>query len=937
MHRQVDPEVVAGFLAEARSYLPAIQLGSADAAQPPEEAYRLVHTIKGGGAMVGLDALSDIAGCLEAALEQLMVEENAEIRTFVHQGMPWLETALDGLSAGRVDPRLVDEVHEAFGRIFSLLRHDIIAGPDESNAPGAEATAEPEEVPPELREVFLMEAGDHLRTITALLPGLQEPQPRPAVVQDIRRSVHTLKGAAAMVGFQEITRLAHRMEDYLDVVSEGARSIEPAPVRLLYESTDALENLAAGHKIPAVLGDLYRRYDGLLATAPAVKEVPAAAESTAKPAPAAAIEESADEQTAAPGAAQFVRVPIRQLDSLVNLVSDLVIIRSTFEQRMQEFQRLVAELQPTARRLKNAAYKLETQYEASSLGGGPLPTPPPGKGHSNGGAGNGAPGPVNRLPATFRTHGFDELEFDRYTEFHLLSRDLAETTADIQTVAGELGHIIGDFEGYLTRQARLVTEIEDRLMRTRMVPLATLATRLHRAVRTTAQQLGKEVELVIEGEATGLDKTVLEQMADPLVHLLRNAVDHGIESPDVRRAHRKPARGTIRLSAAHEGNQVALRLSDDGGGIDVEQVRQTAVRRGLLDAAGADRLEADELWELVFLPGFTTVPSVSEISGRGIGLDIVQSQVRKLKGSVTVQSEPGVGTTFSIRLPLTLALTRALLVEANQQTFALPLDAIRQLTRIHRSDLEISGEKLQLRVGDHFYPAIRLGEVLNLPQPTAEIERPPVVLLNTGTSTVALLVDRIIGGREIVIKSLGSHLRHVHGVWGATVLGDGSVVLILNPPELVRDAGPRRMLATPMVPTAPAGLGSYTILVVDDSPSVRRVLTTLLKRAGWNVLLAKDGLDALEVLHHTARPPDLILLDVEMPRMDGFELLATLRGEESYRAIPVVMVTSRAGEKHRHKALELGAKGYVIKPYQDEALLQFVRQKIQQSQPAVRS
>lgn len=936
MHRQVEPEVVAGFLAEAQAYLPAVRQSIADPALPPEEAFRYVHTIKGAAAMVGLDALSDIAGCVEAALEQLLVEEQSELRPFVHRGVEWLESCLAGLAAGApVDPQLIDEVHEAFGQVFALIRPEppVRPGPDaETDEPG------PEEVPAELREVFLMEAGDHLRTIAALLPALGQQPLRLAVVKDIRRSVHTLKGAAAMVGFQEITRLAHRMEDYLDLIDEAVTSIAPETVRLIYESTDALENLAGGKVESAVLRDLYRRYD-LLLTAPRAAEATDDAGTTAGPEPApaevfVAVDEPVDDQPAVPGAAQFVRVPIRQLDALVNLVGELVITRSTFEQRMQEFQRLVAELQPTARRLKNAAYKLETQYEASTLGGGPLPGVPPANGHGNGANGNGANGkggpvPGNRLPATFRTHGFDALEFDRYTEFHLLSRDLAETTADIQTVASELGHIIGDFEGYLTRQGRLVSEMEERLTRTRMVPLATLATRLHRTVRTTAQQLGKDVEFRIEGEATGLDKSVLEQIADPLLHLLRNAVDHGVEPAAVRRARGKPARGAIRLVAAHEGNQVVLRLGDDGGGLDTELIRATAVRQGMLDPAAAEGMTADELQGLVFRPGFSTASAVSAISGRGIGLDVVQAQVRKLKGSVSMQSAAGAGTTFTISLPLTLALTRALLVEANRQTFALPLDAVRQLTRILRSDLEPAGDGLVVRIGEQTYPAYPLGEVLNLKQPAAASERPPAVLLNTPAGPVALLVDRVLGGREIVVKSLGSHLRHVRGVWGATVMGDGAVVLILNPAELVRDAGPRRRATAPPKAPAAAAPGAYTIMVVDDSPSVRRVVATLLQRAGWEVMLAKDGLDALEVLHHAGRPVDLILLDVEMPRMDGFELLGTLRGQEAYRGIPVLMVTSRAGEKHRHKALELGAKGYVVKPYQDEALLDLVRQTIQ--------
>jgi len=334
------------------------------------------------------------------------------------------------------------------------------------------------------------------------------------------------------------------------------------------------------------------------------------------------------------------------------------------------------------------------------------------------------------------------------------------------------------------------------------------------------------------------------------------------------------------------------------------------------------------------VPGFSTASAVSEVSGRGVGLDVVKAEVHKLKGRLVLESEPGHGCTFTVRLPMTLAITRVLLVKANQQTFALPLDAVRQIVRPEAEEREQLGRETVVRICDRVYQLLVLGKLLGLKQAPAGGERPPVILLSTGDRLIALQVDQLLGGREIVIKNLGNHLRRVPGVSGATLLGDGTVVLILNPADLAGSG------ASAPVPTRSKALAptvrredSLTILVVDDSPSVRRVVTNLLKKAGWQTLAARDGLEALEVLHHAPRRPDLVLLDIEMPRMDGYELLSTLRSQEGYRDLPVVMVTSRAGEKHRRKALDLGASGYLVKPYQDEALLGAIRQLARQAQP----
>ncbi len=876
-----DPEMLSFFVQEARGYLPALRQAverlhdASPLEDGGEEAYRHLHTIRGAASMVGVPDLAELADRCGAALEAIRAGQgDDDNRAILTDGVGMIAEYLDGLDG------------------------------TPSTAPSDET---PSDIAPELREVFALEAEDHLRAITSNLPLLETDPGNKEALQEIRRAAHTLKGAAGMVGFMPITQLTHRMEDLLDRLYEKAEPATPDAIRLLFDSTDALEDLAGGGGDRAVLFTVYRRYDSLMgATSVPAPPVPSAP----KPKPG---------RLRPTGTS--VRVPIERLDELVKLVGELVISRTAFEQKVADFQRLVVELEPGTERLRRVSARLERQYEASAL-------------TSDRGASFLAPtrnGSHPPLPV-HAVHGFDDLEFDRYTEFHLVTRELAETTNDVQVIGGELHHFIGDSESYLTRQARLVGAIEDKLRRLRMLPLATLAGRLHRTVRNAAAGLDKQVELVLEGEQTELDKTVLEAMADPLLHLLRNAVDHGIEPPEQRVARGKPAQGTVRLHAYREGNQIVMRVADDGAGLDANRIRALAVERGLLSAAAAATASDSDLFALLFRPGFSTASTITEISGRGVGLDIVKANVQRLKGSVALSTSPGAGTVCTIRLPMTLAIARALLVTSRQQTFAIPLDAVRQIVRVERTAFDSLGQEPVVRLGERVYPLVSLDRALDLPDTSEEeIERPPVLVLHTGTREVALVVDRLLGGREVVVKSLGSHLRHVPGVAGATFSNDGGVVLILNPAELDRAPAPAMPAAVRLSLSTPA---ARTALIVDDSPSVRHVLTALLRRSGWQVSTARDGVEALDLLHRAARPPDLVLLDVEMPRMDGYELLASLRGQTNCLDIPVVMITSRAGDKHRAKALALGANAYLVKPYQDAQLLALIDKLTQSARNA---
>lgn len=979
-------------------------------AEALDRAFMTAHTYVGAAATVGYTDCSRVAGYIESILERVLSESaildesghnlvrfGVELlkRRTTHDSLPpfvaadfsvrcaeWIEAqnvglvakdaasesvALDSRSPADTQAFDSDDMAHAAARMSEET-----ATIDDDEAAIAHQTAfdllsgisdaefELPDVPAELLEVYSEEAEEHLRHINAGLERLQHEPSNREVVQEVRRSAHTLKGAAGAVGLRAVAKLSHLMEDLLDELYEGARTVEPDVYDLLKRSTDLLGDLSSGVRGPAstkeALKEVFRRYASFVkqpAAAPVV-DAPSSAEFTpsvvfapsgdAAPARiAAASGEAPVWPSAAPVAnkirfpttpaqdqtrrsGNMLRVPLERIDDLVRLVSELVINRTAFEQRMADFVRLVEDLKGSSSRLRSTSVALQNEYEAKAHRTGRREV------FNSARASTTGDGRFAYLNASTTGDGrfavdFDALEFDRYTDFHLLTRALAESTGDVGTLSSELANLVGDFDALLNRQSRLSRAIQDRLMRTRMVALNSLATRLHRTVRATADSLGKSADLEFRGEATELDKTVLEEMIDPLLHLLRNCVDHGVEGPEERRRAGKPEAGRIFIHAFYQGTQVVIQVGDDGRGIDPEALRAAAVRNGFLQAADAAAADLESLHQLLFAPGFSTAGEVSEISGRGVGLDIVRSRVAKLKGTIAVDSTPGRGTTFSIRLPMTLAIVRSLLVSAHGKTFAIPIQAVAQIVRVERSAVGRVADGRVIFHGGKVFSLFQLGKTLGIP-PVKEEEPAvmPVLITYSGNREVAVQVDKIEAAREIVVKTLGAHLRRVHGMIGATLLGDGTVVPILNLPELyakVRAESAAPTSARPLaLATKPTGL---QVMIIDDSVSVRRVVSTMIKGQGWTPIQAKDGVDGLEQLQKSPTVPDAILLDVEMPRMSGYELLAALRSQEKFRHVPIVMVTSRAGDKHRRKAMELGANEYTVKPFLEDALVALLR------------
>jgi chemosensory pili system protein ChpA (sensor histidine kinase/response regulator) len=915
MSKKITPEVFEVYREEVRGYLPAVRAAlntfrdDTSNLADLEEARRQIHIIKGSSAMVAMQPLSNVAYEMEQILEALTEKTISPTNELI--GL--LTTALDVISNSiesadspeKASCAGCDELQAAFKKLTESL-------PVQNKPHGTPAHSsrditpnKPKKIPRELLDVFLLEAEDHYNSIRSMLDELRQDTGNTALIQDMRRTVHTLKGSAGAVGFDLLAGLSHRMEDLLDALYDGVLDMDEDTLNLIAAAADMLEDIAGDKVSTDVLETIYTRLTEKLETA--TKNI---SENERRSGLTDRRAEQREPSEAAPGN-DFVRVSQDRLDSLIKSVGELVINRSALQQSLTSLDKRMNSLADVVERLRMVSARLETEYELSGLN---RREPVPGGDESE-------------------RQGFDELELDRYTEFHHLLRQLSEAASDMNTFKHEIATIMNECTSISSMQGRLSGAIQEKLMDVRMVPLASLANRLRQIVRVVAQSQGKLVDLVIEGGQFEIDKKVLDEMVDPLMHLIRNNVDHGIETPEERRALGKNERGLIRLRAYYEGSRIVIAISDDGAGLNLERIREAAVARGLLSAEESRSMSDNDLYQIIFDPNLSTAAHISEVSGRGVGMDIVKQQVHKLQGTINLESSPGLGTLLTIHLPMSLSIRRSLLVQAWGDRYAIPLSSLKRIIRVPCEQIPGPDAAQEIVYEKETYPYIHLGRFMGaIPDERKNDGSVPLLMVDVGTRFIALQVDEVLGEREVVVKNLGSLLQRVRGVSGATVLGDGSVILIINP----LDIG----LPGESVPSEPAkhlwsrtmrDRKQLTVMVVDDSISFRQVVSNLVEGSGWKALRASDGFAAIEMLQSIERRPDIFLLDVEMPRMDGYELLARLKSRDLWRRIPVVMLTSRAGEKHRLRALELGAAEYIVKPYQDDDMRATIRRLVDQS------
>ncbi len=768
-----------------------------------------------------------------------------------------------------------------------------------SHVPVFERREVADEVDEQLLPIFLEEADVLVPDTSAQLRAWRSSPTDIKARDALRRNLHTLKGSARMAGAMRLGELTHVMESRVIAVIEGQLKVDHDIFDRLEAEfdrlSDAVERLKSGD---ASIDDAAREIEPVAAPIEPVLEprllVRADEEQAAAPAAQAV---SRDSQ------ALTLRVRADWVDRMVNQAGEVAIARSRIESEVFAFKRHVAELSDALVRLRSHIREVEIQAES-------------------------------QMQATFQSHGdaehFDPLEFDRFTRFQEVTRFLAESVNDISTVQHILLARLGEADAALIQQTRLNRELQQNLLRVRMVPLYSVAERLYRTVRQTARDVGKRAQLDIQGGELEIDRSVLEKITAPIEHLLRNALAHGIEAPEVRHAAGKAEFGEITLTARQSGNEMVLTVRDDGRGLDFERIRQKAESLGLLTPG----IEPSEtlLAQMIFAAGFSTAESVSQVAGRGVGMDVVKSEISALGGRIDITSASGSGTTFNIYLPLTLAMTQAVMIEAARQEYALPAPLVQQVVELKPDALDKALAAGEIEWRGERYPLTYLPRLLGDADSTHEVQRyNPVLLLKSGSSQAAILVDVVSGTREVVVKNIGPQIARISGVAGATVRGDGRVILILNPvPLALRWLSQPRVVQAASQVEEPAALVSEAplVLIVDDSLTVRKITTRLLTREGFRVDSAKDGVDALEKMHDLV--PDVVLLDVEMPRMDGFELARVMRNEERLKHVPIIMITSRTADKHRNHAMEIGVNVYLGKPYQEQQLLDHIAEQIGQ-------
>ncbi len=762
-----------------------------------------------------------------------------------------------------------------------------------------------DDIDPELLDIFVAEGGEILPQIGTLLRTWQNHPAEAAPSRMLLRHLHTLKGSARMAGAMRLGEAVHEIEARV----ESAARLTEVPAALL-------EELLAAHDRSLELFD--RLQNPAAEAAPATDAAQAAVggvaiERRAEERQRMDAEEHPAHSDAAPRAReqkqvsqQAVRVNSEVLDRLVNLAGEVSISRARIENEVLQIKGAMSDLNDNVERLRSQLREIELQAEfqmQSQM--------------------------QSQQAAGQEREKFDPLEFDRFTRFQELTRMMAESVNDVKTLQQHLQKSLDSAETDLASQRRMTRDLQQDLMRVRMVPFASIAERLYRVARRTAKELDKRVNLDIRGGSVELDRSVLERMAGPFEHLLRNHIVHGVESRDARRAAGKDETGELLVEVRQEGNEVVLTFSDDGAGLDHDRLRSKGRELGLLDHDIGDA----EAAELIFHPGFSTVSEVTELAGRGVGMDVVRAEAQVLAGRVSVDSESGKGTRFTINLPLTLAITQVVLVAVAGRVYALPAVLVEQVQQLRPQPLADAYRAGHLAWAGAQVRLAFLGTLLGIDDSVPVAQRSsPVLILRSAGERIAVHVDEVVGNQEVVVKNLGPQLARMTGIAGATVLGSGQIVLILNPVQLaqmtrsqaLRDAaheGAAAASATPPLVAAP-GLDLKTlptVMVVDDSLTVRRVTQRLLSREGYQVVLAKDGVDALEQLQDF--PPDVMLVDIEMPRMDGFDLTRNVRNDDRFRHIPIIMITSRTADKHRQHAAQLGVDAYLGKPYQEDELL----------------
>lgn len=939
-----DQELTNVFLSEARELLDSLDAycsaweGNSYNQDSGTEVKRVLHTFKGSARVAGYSALAEVAQYMELQVGQALHEGQPSAGLFarLHQTSDGLHRAIAELERGNLPnlSSLLTDLESAAAGIAPEMGStpsyviDMPAPLEFTIAP-TQTVAAPQLArsdDDELAEIFSTEASELLETLQQNFNSWQRDPREFAPAREMQRALHTLKGGARMASLEAMGDLAHEMETRINALEiHGASdSAELKPIAADLEALHHMHDLLARGDLATlrganavVAGPKVESFDETSLIAGAMPE--AAAPAFVAPVPTTQFLDNGwdpmlfwkpeDEQAGLSALRrETARVPVESLDSMLNEAGEISIYRSRLEEQHSALQAQLNEMAQAVTRVREQLrmMDIETEAQISARGRGP------------------ASDRHDRYAGDF-----DPLEMDRYTRMQELSRSLSESIGDLSGLHTTMDGLVGEAETLLLQQARINTDVQQGLMRTLMVPFSRQVARLQRVVKQAAQDNNKMADTQFFGIESELDRNVLERMTAPLEHLMRNAVVHGIEDPQTRVEAGKGATGTVSVSLRREGTQLLVELRDDGKGLDFDAIRRTAIKRGLIPA---DAQVADEdIAQFIFEPGFSTAQKLTQDAGRGIGMDVVAAEVKQLGGTLEIGSETGKGARFLVRLPLNLAISQALLVSVMNEMYAIPLSSIEGIARIPRDQLDayFSEEGPTYGYGGFEYRVRYLGDFIgasrDIPKEGKTVSAILVRLgegLGTQDRRIAVVVDALYGNREVVSKAVGPLVSSVVGVSSATILADGRVVLILDVPALTQDRTRRALITLAAGKTTAVSTEADAremIMVVDDSITIRRVTERLLLKHGYRVSTAKDGLDAMAKLQ--TESPVAILLDIEMPRADGFEVAAFIRNNERIRNVPIIMITSRSGDKHRERAMQIGVNRYLIKPYQEDQLI----------------
>lgn len=859
-----------------------------------------------------------ISGWLPLVLAYLDDVHNTDTATTLAMHIATGPAPLEEDQVGTLLAALLTEPQAAFDNDQDIPARPVTASPEDVSL------AVPPDCDPSLLDAFLQEAPAQAAELSELTQKITSRTASVADYAQAKRIAHTFKGSANIVGIKGITKVAHHAEDILEYLENHPGNIPAALGEAMIEVAGCLEQMVyalTGQEDPpaqalqvlqSVLDWANRMDRGELLEPLSTAPPPVSAPIVETTPPQELKQVALPEATAVPGGeSQSLRISVKTVDNLFRLVGELSLKIGQFQSRLKDSNQRAQQLLAQNLIIQKRIFELENLVDIRGLAAV--------RGQSQGAKGN-----------------FDPLEMEQYSELHSLTRALVEEASDARALGTSLEEDLAKFSGMLVEEDRIKRDLQYLAMSTRMTPVKALVPRLQRNVRQTCHDTAKQAQLIIEGSETLLDGEILNRLADPLLHILRNAVDHGIEPVEDRVLLGKPEEGIIRLSFERQGQGIIVRCTDDGRGLDYAAIRARAIERGLL--AEGKAATHTELARMVCLPGFSTRDRVSEISGRGVGLDVVRTRILLMKGSVEILSEgSGKGTTIEMRLPASLVALHALVVEAAGQVYAISSYSVETAIAPQTAEFTHIGTELQLHFRGRHYPIWTLTQLTGTATESLDesaLKKLSAVLVRVDDKVIAIMVDRIIDSRELIFKDIGPYLRNLKGISGASILGDGTVAPSLDIAELLRSYSPGFIGEHPEIHLKADTMQAKRVLIADDSLSMRRTLTQLIEDAGFSVKSARDGLEAISLVE--TFHPDILLTDLEMPNMNGLELTTHLRGRPDTAFLPVIMITSRSQTKHRQQAEHSGVNVYLTKPYSDNALLDHIRAAMEEQSNGMR-